>query len=189
MIQKILFAKVAHAVASGIYARERERRRAEALRTFRLGNLPKLALQIGLIVLGVLTSAWIFDGIDYGQSWPTLLLVAVVLSLLNGFIKPLLILFAFPFVVFTLGLGVALINALLLLLADLIIPAFEVRGFWNALGGAVVISAISFMGNVLVGTSSVRVRHAKQPGPNHSRIPFRPPSQRKQRPGEEVIDV
>ncbi len=190
MIGKLIYSRVAREIAGGIYAQERDRRRSEALRTFSWRNLPKLLLQIGLTGLGVLAAAALFDGIDYGRSNTTVLLVALVLSVLNGVLKPLLIFFAFPFVVFTLGLGLVAINALLLWLASAIVPAFEVQGVWTALGAALLISAISFLGNVLVGTSSIRVQGAGKTGRGYSRIPYRPPHQRRHRPSDEdVIDL
>ncbi|MGF1450020.1 MAG: phage holin family protein [Opitutales bacterium] len=190
MIGKLIFSRIAREVLSGIYAQERDRRRSEALGTFSRRNLPKLLLQIGLTTFGVWAATALFDGIDYGRSEWTLALVALVLTLLNGIVKPLLIFFAFPFVVFTLGLGIVAINAVLLWLTSVMIPAFEVDGVWTALGAALLISAISFMGNILVGTSSIRVQGSGKQRRGYSRIPYRSPSQRRHRASDEdVIDL
>jgi putative membrane protein len=198
MSRRYIFSRVARDVGAGLYAQERERRRAEAARTFTRGNLPRLLGNALLIILGVIAAAALFDGITYGGHWPTLFLVAVVLSLLNSLLKPLLIVFALPFVLMTLGLGIAVINALLLMLAAVIVPRFEVEGFWTALGAAIVISVVAFLGNLLFGSSSVHMSSERHGGPGerhgfggrYSRIPFRPPNQRRhRRDDDDIIDV
>ena len=65
-----------------------------------------------------------------------LLLVAAVLGALNVSLKPLLIFFALPFVIFTFGLGIIVINALLVMLAGAVVPGFEVASFWSPSGAA-----------------------------------------------------
>ena len=69
-----------------------------------------------ILFLGVLAATYLMDSIEV-ESTTTLLVVALVLTLLNMVVKPLLVLFTLPFVVLTLGLGVLLINAVLLFLA------------------------------------------------------------------------
>ncbi|MEX2381120.1 MAG: phage holin family protein [Opitutales bacterium] len=106
-----------------------------------------------LIAIGVLVSAHIVPGISYNDT-PTLILVVVLLSLLNAFLKPLLLLFTLPFIVLTFGLGILLINAFLLYLVGALVPGFEVIGFWSAFLGAIVISLVTLLVNMLIGGSS-----------------------------------
>lgn len=61
------------------------------------------------------------------------ILVALSLALLNQFVKPLLILFTIPATIFTLGLFLLVINAIIILLADWMVLGFSVRNFWWAL--------------------------------------------------------
>jgi putative membrane protein len=61
------------------------------------------------------------------------ILVALALALLNQFVKPLLILFTIPVTIFTLGLFLLIINAIIILLADWMVIGFSVRNFWWAL--------------------------------------------------------
>lgn len=99
---------------------------------------------------GVVVAAWAVPGITYESGW-MLALVAVVLSFLNAFVKPLLVFFTLPFVIVTLGLAVWLINAFLLWLAGQMVPGFSVATFfWDALIGALIISGISLILNGLV---------------------------------------
>jgi putative membrane protein len=67
------------------------------------------------------------------RSFMTALLVALVLGLLNIFVKPLLVFFTLPATIFTLGLFLLVINAVIIMLCDELVDGFEVDGFWSAL--------------------------------------------------------
>ena len=70
------------------------------------------------------------------------LLVAVVLGLLNTFLKPILVLLTIPVTFFTLGLFLLIINAIIILICDYFIDEFEVVGFLNALLFSILLSII-----------------------------------------------
>ena len=110
-----------------------------------------------ILFLGVLTASWLLDGIQY-ESTPTLLIVALVLALMNMVVKPMLVLFALPFVIFTLGLGILLINAVLLYMAGALVPGFEVLTFGTAFLGALIISVISVLVNIVLAPKSNNIR-------------------------------
>ncbi len=82
--------------------------------------------------LAVFVTAYILPGVHV-DGWITAFVVAVVLGVLNLFLKPLLILFTLPINILTLGLFTLVINAALILLATRIVPGFQVNGFWWAL--------------------------------------------------------
>lgn len=89
--------------------------------------------------LAVLLTAYLLPGVDvkhYGYA----LLVAVVLSLANLIIKPILVVLTIPITVVTLGLFLLVINALIILLVDYITPGFQVDGFWWALAFSLILS-------------------------------------------------
>lgn len=92
-----------------------------------------------ILALGVGLSATLVPGIDYG-SGATLALVVVLLSLFNAVLKPLLVLFTLPFIVFTLGIGVWLINSLLFYFVGKLVDGFHVAGFGSAMLGALIVS-------------------------------------------------
>jgi putative membrane protein len=73
------------------------------------------------------------------------LVLAVVLALINIFLKPLITLLTLPLNIVTLGLFSLVVNAALIMLADLIVPGFSVGGFWMALLFAVVLSLINWL--------------------------------------------
>ena len=87
------------------------------------------------------------------ESFFTALVVAVVLALVNTLIKPLLILFTLPINILTLGLFTFVVNALMLLIVSAVIPGFDVRGFWTAVGGALIISVASWLLNRFIGAT------------------------------------
>lgn len=121
-----------------------------------------------LIALGVLIASNIFSGIHY-TDMRALTLAVVLLSLSNVFLKPLLMLFALPFIVLSFGLGIWLINALLFLLVGQLVEGFAVDSFGYALAGALLVSLTGAAANILLGTSRVRVRsvsgRTSGPGP------------------------
>jgi putative membrane protein len=74
------------------------------------------------------------------DEFTTALTVAIVLGLLNFFVKPVLVLFTFPVTVFTLGLFLLVINAIIILLCDHFVDGFDVNGFWTALFFSIILS-------------------------------------------------
>ena len=75
---------------------------------------------------------------------------ALVLALLNAIVRPVLYVLAIPFIVLTLGVFVIIINAVLLQFTDWLIDGFEVLGFWAGFWGALVISIVSSILNLVV---------------------------------------
>lgn len=69
--------------------------------------------------------------------------LAVVLALLNTFVKPLLVLFTIPVTILTLGLFVFVLDALIILLADRLLKGFHVEGFWWALLFSIILSLVT----------------------------------------------
>jgi putative membrane protein len=76
------------------------------------------------------------------------LILAVVLAVINLFIKPLIFVLTLPVNILTLGLFSLVINALLIMLAAIIVPGFAIAGFWSAIIFAIVLSLI----NAVFGT-------------------------------------
>ena len=96
--------------------------------------------------VGVLAAAQIVPGLEC-EGWGTLLITALVLGVFNAFLKPVLFLLTLPLQLLTLGLFTLVINALLLMLTDVLVKAFHVAGFWPAFFGGLVISVVSgFLG-------------------------------------------
>lgn len=108
-----------------------------------------ILIKILLGSISVMIAAFFLPGIHI-DGWLTGILLAAVLILINLTIKPIMIILTLPLTILTLGLFLLVINALMILLADEIIPGFEVDGFWWALIFAILTSLInSLFGNNL----------------------------------------
>ncbi|MBD0778230.1 phage holin family protein [Maribacter sp. ANRC-HE7] len=92
----------------------------------------KLILRILLSALAVVILAKVLPGVGV-DTYTTAIIVAIVLSLLNFIVKPILVLLTLPVTILTLGLFLLIINAIIILLADNLITGFSVDNIWWAL--------------------------------------------------------
>lgn len=99
----------------------------------------KLLIRVLVTAVLVMIIAYIMKGVIVDE-FTTALTVAIVLALLNVFVKPILVLFTLPITFFTFGLFLLVINASMILLCDHFIQGFEVRSFWTAMLFSVVLS-------------------------------------------------
>ncbi|MCS6916303.1 MAG: phage holin family protein [Chitinophagales bacterium] len=91
--------------------------------------------------LAILITAYLIPGINVeAPGWA--ILIAAVLLLLNTLVKPFLIILTLPVTIMTFGLFLLVINALVIMLAGAIVPGFEVKSFWAALGFSIVLTII-----------------------------------------------
>ncbi|MBL7875551.1 MAG: phage holin family protein, partial [Cyclobacteriaceae bacterium] len=84
--------------------------------------------------LAVMLTSYLLQSGVHVEHYGYALLVAIVISLANVIVKPILILFTIPITIVTLGLFLLVINAVIILLVDYLVPGFQVDGFWWALG-------------------------------------------------------
>jgi putative membrane protein len=118
-------------------------------------------------------AVWVAVEILHGhitcQSRSDLLLAALLLGLLNAFVRPILLLLALPLLIFTLGLFTLVINAVLLyFVGALLRPHFQVDSFTFAFVGALIISLVSIALNALTGNARVSIRRGPPPSPPSS---------------------
>jgi putative membrane protein len=110
----------------------------------------KLLLRLLATALLVLLIGHFMTGIHV-VSFTTAVIVAVVLGLLNVFIKPILVILTFPVTVITLGLFLLVINAVIILLCTKIVGGFHVDTFWTALIFSIVLSILQSIANKIIG--------------------------------------
>ena len=117
--------------------------------------------------LAVLVAVYMVPGIHFkDDSLWTPFVTSLVLGILNAFIRPILMLLALPLLIFTLGLFTLVINALLLYFVSFLLGNyFAVDSFGAAFLGALVISIVSLLLNLLTGSSRARVhfQHRRRP--------------------------
>lgn len=111
-------------------------------------------LKLFLNAIALIITAGIFTYIRI-EGFGAAFIAAVVLAMINTFIKPFIILLTLPINVLTLGFFTLVINALMLKLVSLIVKGFYVEGFWTALGGALVLSIVSGLLNALIPTDQL----------------------------------
>jgi putative membrane protein len=114
-------------------------------------QLKKTLLQILSTSLTLLIGDYLMDSVRFDQPWVAIV-TALVLALLNTFLKPLLILLTIPATVLTLGLFLLVINAAMLMIADQIVDGFMMDSFWSAILLSIFISLVNGLlgGNVRV---------------------------------------
>lgn len=137
------------------------------------------------------------SGISYEDSG-SLILAVLLLSVFSSVLKPILVLFALPFVVMTMGLGLLFINALLFSFASYLVDGFHVESFGYAFLGALIITMLNLFFNSWIngGRKNVRmnvnVNGRRQPrgGPSKDDAVRQAPGQtRGIVENEDVIDI
>ena len=96
-------------------------------------------LKMILSSVAVIIVSYLLPGV-FVEDFFAALILAVVLAILNTLVKPILIIFTIPLTFFTLGLFLLVINAIIILMADGIVPGFQVDGFWWALIFSILLS-------------------------------------------------
>ena len=119
---------------------------------------------IRIVVNGIAlwVAALLLDGIDLAEGdadWTskvvTIVLVALLFGVINAFIKPIVRLFSLPFLILTLGLFTFIINAFMLQITEWISDAIGLSFtiddfFWDAILGALIITVVSWILNVVL---------------------------------------
>jgi len=100
--------------------------------------------------LAAMLTAYLLPGVHLA-SFVTALILALVLAILNLLVKPILIILTLPVTIFTLGLFLLVINAIIILLATKLVSGFTVDSFWWALLFSIVMSVIAGLMHSLAG--------------------------------------
>jgi putative membrane protein len=124
-------------------------------------KVKKFLLRWANNIVAVLVAASIVKGIHYDK-FLTLVVAALLLGILNIFLRRVLIMLALPIVVLTLGLFILVINAFLLYAVGYLMTSFQtsfhVDSFGAAFWGGLIISFVSLVLNLLIGASNARVQ-------------------------------
>ena len=106
----------------------------------------KLITKLLLITLTLLLIDSLVLGIEVDGFYAALI-AAIVIGLLNLFVKPILVLLTLPVTVLTLGLFLFVINAFIFWFAASFIDGFAVDGFLAALVGSIIVTIVSTFAN------------------------------------------
>ncbi len=113
----------------------------------------KIVLKILVSSLAVFFTANLLPGV-YVDGFPTAILVAVILGLLNNFVKPVLVFLTIPLTIFTFGLFLLVINAFMIILVGQFLAGFIVSGFWPALFFSIIVSLVTSLLETLAANRS-----------------------------------
>jgi putative membrane protein len=123
-------------------------------------------IQVVVNAAALWVAVQIVPGLDYdfgpSDAWWKFILVAVIFSLVNTYLRPILRILTLPITLVTLGIFLLIINALMLLLTDAVAGelgiALTVADFGAALLGSIVISIVGFALSMLIGTTRIAGR-------------------------------
>ena len=119
-----------------------------------------ISIVINAVALWV--AVQLVPGIDFSGEWWKLVLVAVIFSLVNTYLRPILRILTLPITLITFGIFLLIINALMLLLVNAVAAelnlGFRVADFPAALLGSIVISIVGFALSMIIGTSRLAGR-------------------------------
>ncbi len=101
-------------------------------------------LRILINAVAIYLAAAILPGLEI-RGLPAALGAGLVLGLINAVVRPVLVVLTLPVTLLTLGLFLLVLNGLCLWLTALVVDGFEVAGFWSAVLGALIVSAVSWL--------------------------------------------
>ena len=100
--------------------------------------------QVVVMTLATILATKILPGVTI-TSVGAAILTAIVIALLNSFIRPILIVLTLPFTIFSMGLFLLIINAVIILLASELVSSFHVNGFWSALLFSLLLTLFNYL--------------------------------------------
>ena len=109
-----------------------------------------IVLRTLITILGLFLASSLVPGVSISGGW-TFILAAILLGLVNGFVRPIAYLLTLPITLVTLGLFVFVLNAAMFALVAALLDQFAVAGFWAALFGALIVSLTSTIASWYIG--------------------------------------
>ena len=114
-----------------------------------------IAWAINLAALWAADALWTGVRID---GLAAFLIGSAVLGIANAVLKPLLTVLTLPLIIITLGFFYLLINIAMIALAEWIAPNFSIDGFWTYVGTVLVVWAVNWIGDQVLGDMERRAR-------------------------------
>ena len=103
-----------------------------------------------VVAIGLWLASKIVPGIAF-NSTQTLIAAALLLGIVNAFVRPIIVILTLPITLLTLGLFLLVINALMIMLVAYFLPGFVVAGFWPAVFAAIIVSLTSWVMSGWIG--------------------------------------
>jgi putative membrane protein len=109
-------------------------------------------LRAAISALGLWVASQLLDGLHFTTP-SKLALAAVLLGIVNAFVRPLAFILTLPITIVTLGLFLLVLNAGMVALVAWVVPGFTISSFWTAVGAAIIVSIVSWAASGLIGSS------------------------------------
>jgi putative membrane protein len=106
--------------------------------------LVALLIRLGINVLALIVIDWLFSSVMI-NGWWSFFIGALVLTIGNAILKPILAILTLPLILVTFGLAYFAINVLMLALAEWVAPHFSIDGFWTYVGATIVVWFVNFV--------------------------------------------
>ena len=110
-------------------------------------------VQAVVTAIGLWVSARIVPGVEF-TSTGSLVAAAVILGLVNAFVRPVMVVLTLPLTIVTLGLFLLVLNAAMIGLVAWMLPGFWVHGFWSGVAAAIITGLASWAGGVVIGDAA-----------------------------------
>ena len=113
--------------------------------------------------VGNLAALWVaselLDEMTYGDSFGVLIVAALVFTVVNWIVKPIVAILSIPLIILTLGIAYFFVNVLMLLLTDWVVGDFEAGGFWTVVAATIIVWVVNLViGAFLHDVSRSRAR-------------------------------
>jgi len=108
-------------------------------------------LRAAISALGLWLASLVLPGIAF-ESPGKLAIAAVLLGVVNAIVRPIMFVLTLPLTLVTLGLFLFVLNAAMVGLVARLVPGFTISGFWTAMGAAVIVWLVSWLGSSLIGS-------------------------------------
>ena len=109
-----------------------------------------IVLRTLITMLGLFLASALVPGVSISGAW-TFILAAVLLGLVNAFVRPIAFVLTLPITLVTLGLFLFVLNAAMFGLVAAMLDNFIVAGFWSALFGAIIVGITSTIASWYIG--------------------------------------
>jgi putative membrane protein len=109
-------------------------------------------LRAAITALGLWVASEIFQGLQF-ESPAKLIVAAILLGIVNAFVRPLAFILTLPLTVLSLGFFLLVLNAAMVGLVAWMVPGFEISGFWTAVGAALIVSLGSWAASSAIGSN------------------------------------
>ena len=111
-------------------------------------------------------AARIVGNVDLSSSWWTVILAALVLTLLNWYVKPVIKVLAFPLVIVTLGIALFFISMFMLWLTSAVVSGFDIDGFWPLVKATIIVWIVNMLIEAIFDPEGLATRRRARARPS-----------------------